>query len=81
MCDVRGVLCTGTYLRSCKTSLALNIVMSDVVAAGIMMIGVREPVNTTTNVINSRMDYNLLLGYIFKSDYRDMTWGGIWEVV
>jgi len=30
------------YLRSCRTSFALYIVMRDVVAAGMMIIGVRE---------------------------------------
>lgn len=32
-----------TYLRSCKSSLALSIVIKDVVAAGMMIMGVREP--------------------------------------
>ena len=31
-----------TYLRSCSISLALYSVMSDVVAAGMMMMGVRD---------------------------------------
>ena len=31
-----------THLRSCSTSLALNMVMSDVLADGMMMMGVRE---------------------------------------
>ena len=35
--------CLDTYLRSCRISLALYIVMMDVVAAGMMIIGVREP--------------------------------------
>jgi len=30
------------YLRSCRTSFALYIVMRDVVAAGMIIIGVRE---------------------------------------
>lgn len=32
-----------TYLRSCRRSLALSIVMSEVVAAGMMTMGVRDP--------------------------------------
>ena len=32
-----------TDLRSCSMSLALNIVIKDVVAAGMMMMGVLEP--------------------------------------
>ncbi len=32
-----------TYLRSCKRSLALSIVIKDVVAAGMMIMGVLEP--------------------------------------
>lgn len=35
---------TSTYFRSCRRSLALSIVMSEVVAAGMMMMGVRDPV-------------------------------------
>lgn len=37
------VIVTDTYFRSCKRSLALSIVMSEVVAAGMMMMGVRDP--------------------------------------
>lgn len=33
-----------TYLRSCKRSFALSIVINEVVAAGIMIIGVRDPI-------------------------------------
>lgn len=35
-----------THFRSCRRSLAFSIVMSEVVAAGMMMIGVREPMET-----------------------------------
>lgn len=33
----------GSYFRSCSRSLALSMVMSEVVAAGMMMMGVLEP--------------------------------------
>lgn len=33
-----------TYFRSCRRSLALSIVMSEVVAAGMMTMGVLDPV-------------------------------------
>lgn len=32
-----------SYFRSCRRSLALSIVMREVVAAGMMMMGVRDP--------------------------------------
>lgn len=34
-----------THLRSCRRSFALSIVMSEVVAAGMMTIGVRDPLS------------------------------------
>lgn len=38
-----GHRCVNSYFRSCSRSLALSIVMSEVVAAGMMMMGVRDP--------------------------------------
>ena len=36
------------YLRSCKISFVLSMVIRDVEAAGMMMIGVREPVDESS---------------------------------
>lgn len=44
-----------TYLRSCRRSLALSIVMSEVVAAGMMTMGVREPVERKRNLNKSSL--------------------------
>lgn len=44
----RRALMICTYFRSCRRSLALSIVMREVVAAGMMMIGVRDPVEKAT---------------------------------
>lgn len=41
------------YLRSCKISLQFNIVMSEVEAAGMMIIGVRDPVSIVQTNVNS----------------------------
>lgn len=35
---------SATYFRSCRRSFALSIVIKEVVAAGIMIMGVRDPV-------------------------------------
>ena len=44
-----------TDLRSCSMSLALNIVIKDVVAAGMMMMGVLEPKRDKKHYINSNI--------------------------
>ena len=46
-------------LRSCRMSLALNMVIRDVVAAGMMIIGVREPVKRNRGNIQHSMSLAL----------------------
>lgn len=52
-----------THRRSCKTSLALSIVMMEVAAAGMMMIGVREPGRYTAYSTTGNNCHNIYQTY------------------
>ena len=59
-----------TYRRSCRMSLQLSMVMSDVEAAGMMMMGVLEPVDTLLHVNECSEPARGQKTMLFRSDQR-----------
>lgn len=66
------------YLRSWSTSFALNMVISDVVAAGMIIIGVLEPVNNQKKAWKNHTKFmlgkNSLLSCSFSKGHTCNCW-------